>query len=436
MYAFKFQHPRALRYIWLVILGPVAALALVVWLTGPSLPAVLGSILGSLGIGFYLLFTKGKASDVISLDNHGFTSGFFGRVEFADIREVSGRSFFMDPPSMRIELNDGRKLTWRITHRGSIYNSVEDAETFLRFTAALSVGMDAWRAGSPQPAAQRSIPVSEAILPTPDSAEQLRKVVKRNTKPAWAVPIGAAFAIVGFVKTCGKDWFKRDEINFGKIAAQQEKQYHSNIETAKAVMAKHIKSQGAFFLYTNDTAARAELLPEIDVTEPTGIAAFRHTGANRELEAFIAQPDSFNLQTIIAAGDGTVAPMRASILNMDDSAAAKLFIRFYDPRQRIEPGALRGQRTDSTEWPVFDVKTAIPLYDTLHFKDPISHALPAMHMMLAQVRHRPSFRVYLTGRVKEGVPETVFRKAVRELNRQMAAVEVDTGKFVIKIYNQ
>ncbi len=335
---------------------------------------------------------------------------------------------------MRIRLKDGRKLTWRITIKGSVYNSVSDAETFIRFTEALSARMDAWNAKQPVHQAKSLTPSPAISNETP--AEQLRDVAKRSRKPALFIPIGAAFAVLAMVRTCGKDWFKRDEVNFAKMAAQQEQRYERNLEEAKAVMVQYMKQEGPHYLYTNDTAARAELLPKIEASNPTSIAAFRHTEANRELEAFIENPDSFQIQTVIVAGDATVTAMRESILNMGDSAGAKLFIRFYDPEQRIEPRALRGQASDSTEWPVFDVLTAIPLYDTLRLKDPIADAVPGMRMMLAQVRHRPSFRLYLTGRAKDGISETLFRKAIRELGRQLAEVEADTSGFVIKTYNR
>lgn len=430
LFSFKFQHPSALRYVWLVVLAPIVCVVPAILLVEDNVALIIASVFAPIVIGFYLLFTKGKAQDEISLDNSGFTSAFFGRVQFNEIKAVKGSSLFMDPPSIRIELNNGRKLTWRITSKGSIYNSVEDAETFLRFTAELSLKMDAW---APRAQVRQSTLSYEKAPPS----EQLRKVVKRNRKPALAIPIGAAFALLALVRTCGKDWFKRDDINFAQIAAQQEEKYQSNIGEAKAVMSEYLKRQGAHFLYTNDTAARAELLPDINVSDPTGIAAFRHTEANRELEAFIENPDSFRIQTVIIAGDGSVKPMRGSILNMNDSADVQLFIRFYDPQQRIAPPRMRGAApVDSSEFPVFDVMTGIPLYDTLKIGGAISESFPAMHMMLAQVRHRSSFRVYLTGREKDGISETLFRNAVRELNKQLAAVKADTSGFVVKMYNR
>lgn len=430
-YSFRFQHPRALRYVWLTVFGPIVVLIAVILLAGPSMPAILISTLGTMALGFYLLFTKGKAADQITLDSKGFTSAFFGRVEFGDIAKVSGQSFWMEPPSLRIVLANGKQLTWRLTYKGSVYNSVADAEVFMQFTSDLSARMDTSTAARPAAAAY----YHAGIGPTP--AEQLRKVKDKNRKPAWMIPIGAVFAVLALVKTCGKDWFGSKDPDFGKMAAQQEKLYNYNVERAKAVMAEHLKTQGALFLYTNDTAATASLLPKISEDNPLGIKAFRHTQANQQLREFIDNPGAFDIQTVILAGDASVTPMRKSILNMDDSAGANLYIRFYDPAQRIVPMQLRGQAiADSSELPVFDVKSAIALYDTLALAKPISEVLPGMPMMLAQVRHRPSFRIYLTGREKDGITESLFRKTIRELNRQLNKVEADTGRFVMKVYNR
>ncbi len=433
MYAFRFQHPKAMRYLWLVVLAPVLVMFLFIWLAWSSASIMIIAVLLTVAICFYFLFTRGKAADEITLDRNSFTSAFFGRVEFDEIKSVSGRSLSMEPPSMRITLHSGRKLTWRITIKGSIYNSVADAETFMRFTSDLSARMDAWTAKYNNQYQQGSH--TDEDVPTP--AEQLRKVATGNSKAVWAIPIGLAFALIGLFKTCGKEWFGKREPDFAKMAEQSELRYEDNIEAAKAVMQEYLKTQGAYFLYTNDTAARAELLPDIDDSNPTGIHAFQHTTANSELQAFIEHPDSFEIRTVIVACDETISPMRESILNLNDSAAIKLFIRFYDPQQRVVPaGMRRNEVTDSSVLPVFDVFTAIPLYDSLNIRGPVSETFPGMNMMLAQVRHRPSFRIYLTGREKDGISESLFRKVVTELNRQLHAVKADTSGFVIRAYNR
>lgn len=439
-YTFRFQHPKSIRYIWLAFLAPVVAMMLAVWLVGLSVPVILVATLGPMAGGFYLLLKKGKASDEIVLDDKGFTSAFFGRVEYGEITRVSGQSLFMEAPSMRIVLASGRRLTWRLTIKGSAYNSVVDAETFIRFTAGLSARMDAYAAKNRRPVSATTQTGEPAPLPPlehqPTPAEQLRKIRKRNRKPVWIIPVSTLFAALAVFKTCGKDWFAPKGPDFAKMATQQEEQYQQNVQQAKAVMREYLQQKGPHFLYTNDTAATAELVPKIDDGNPTGIRAFERIEANEQLRAFIANPDSFDIQTVILAGDASIAPMRKSILNMHDSAGTVLYIRCYDPLQRIVPAGLRGQKvTDSTELPVFDVSTGIPVYDTMQVKKPLSEAFPGMRMMLAQVRHRPSFRVYLTGRQMDGVTEALFRRTVRELNRQLAEVEVDTSAFVLKSFH-
>ncbi|QNK63504.1 hypothetical protein H7F33_03095 [Pedobacter sp. PAMC26386] len=60
-----------------------------------------------------------------------------------------------------------------------------------------------------------------------------------------------------------------------------------------------------------------------------------------------------------------------------------------------------------------------------------------MNMMLANAKLRPkTFKLYLAARTGTGMDEALFRKAVKELNKQMNAVAVDTTTFRLKISNK
>lgn len=59
-----------------------------------------------------------------------------------------------------------------------------------------------------------------------------------------------------------------------------------------------------------------------------------------------------------------------------------------------------------------------------------------MHIMLAQMRHRKTFKLYLAGRESEGITETLFRKTVETLNKQLNESEVDTTEFAQKTFNR
>ncbi|MGX5817662.1 hypothetical protein ACWKWU_05670 [Chitinophaga lutea] len=208
--------------------------------------------------------------------------------------------------------------------------------------------------------------------------------------------------------------------------------FEENVAEAKVVMERMMQGKGGVFLYSNDKDATVRLVPDIDDSNPTGVSALQYVNANENLRKFIENPDSFDIRIVMTSG-GDVKAFRKSILNMDDSAKHTLYLRFSDTSLHIIPPRERAvTREDSLGYPAFEMSTAVPLYDTLRLDEAIDKALPAMRMMLAQVRHRPTFRLYLAGAEKDGINETLFQKALQALNRQLLDVKADTSRFVYR----
>ncbi|MBV8253690.1 MAG: hypothetical protein JO154_13865 [Chitinophaga sp.] len=428
-FAFKFQNARKiLLYLLLTILSPIVGLTILIVLDSTSTTAFLLATLLPLAIGVYLMFRNGKAEDTITLDSSGFTSTYHGRINLDDIDQIIHLKWYQrNPPSMSLRLKSGQKISWWLTYNSNVFNSREDAVTFAEFTAALQTKLDTRYAKK----LHSKIPSTYE-----DPAIQLKREGEKNKNAAiWTVPLSFAIALIGLVKACGKDWIKDRGPNFSQFTAMQADKFDKNIQVAKLMVDSMSKAQGAVYLYSNDTGAIIKLLPNISVSEPTSIKLFELTANNEQLDKFIEHPDSFQLKMIIWGGDSVMRSMSKSIMNYDDSAAINLFIRCYDPKHLINPpGSTRGQTIDSSTAKPFDMTTGIPLYDTLQPGKAISRAYPGMNIMLAQVNHSPSFRIYLAGRQQDGISAALFQKSVYALNKQFAAVGVDTTRFMMRTF--
>lgn len=428
-YSFRFLSNKVNPYLFAGILSPFVTIWLVIFLDVVNVPLMMCAILAPIVFAAIMMFKKGRARDEITLDDRGFTSTYYGRVNFADIEGVVNLPWYQrNPPTMVLKLKSGKRLRWNLTWKGSFFNSTKDAEVFDAFTSALIERLHQF---SP-PKNPFTGNAQHQDLST--LAGQLQEEKKRNNNPVWAIPLGVVVALTALVRTCGKDWLPNRSPDFGKIAAVQEQLYEENMATAMRVMDSMMKVNGPAFMYTNDTGATLRQAPDLDIEETPGIRVFQQTAANMALKRFIAHPDSFPPQLYVIGSDSVYRKLRKSILNMNDSATRFLFIRVYDTFQHIKPLRYPGREYDSTKDKVYDLTTAIPVYDTTKLGEAIDQAFPAMHFMLAQVRHRSSFKVYLAGRQSDGVPEALFQRAVRELNKQLHAVKADTSRFVTKTF--
>ncbi len=428
-FTFRFHNAKnILLYLLLTTLGPVLGLIVIMAIDITSLAAFLVTILLPLGGGMYLMYVKGKAKDTIDLDNSGFTSEFYGRINFDEIEQIIDLPWYQrNPPTMSLRLKSGEKIIWRLAYRSNIFNNEQDAATFVDFTAALQRRLDSRYAKK----LQQHEPVRQD-----DPAIQLKREETKNKNMSyWTLPLGFIVALVSLVKACGKDWIKDRGPNFSKFTEMQEKKFDGNIRMAKSMVDSMSAAQGEVYLYSNDSGATIKLLPNISVDEPTGIKLFELTANNEQLDRFIEHPDSFELKMLILGGDSIFKSMNKSMMNYGDSATSNLYIRCYDPKQLLAPpGSRRNEPFDSATARPFDVTTAIALYDTLKPGKAIGEAYPGMKIMLAQVKHSPSFRVYLAGRKQDGISAQLFQNSVYAINKQFAAVGVDTTKFIKRTF--
>lgn len=431
-YRFRFQNTRGIKYLWLAALSPLLALVLVSVLDIRDSLFVLGIVLVPLVLAFYLFARKSGARDEITVDDEGLTSDWFGRINYASIEKAEGGSWKRTPPSLQLKLRNGHKVTWLLSWSGSVFNSREDAAVFSLFTEVLTGKMNKKEVASGD-ASKSEVPYSKV-------AAQVEQAVQKNRKgQSWFFPVSLVFAVLALVRTCGKDWFHRKDPDFAAIARYEKQQLQANMAKVKEIMEEKTMHYGAIYLYTNDTAARIVLLPDIELAEAAPqLALFQNVMMNDSLEKFIQHPDEYDIVTMLVTGNGEAKPMQKSIFNKKDSAGRYLYFRIFVPGNGYPKTDQKriAAVSDTAHKPDLQFVTAIPLYDTIKLSKAIDEALPNTLMLLAQLRFNTGCKVYITGSAHDSIPETVFRKVMLVFDAQRKLVKADSIPFVFKTWQR
>jgi hypothetical protein len=213
--------------------------------------------------GGWLFYQKGKGSDHIIIDNQGFTSSFFGRVEYKEIDRIPHPAWFGAPaPSLKIILKSKRKLVWGLSDIGSVFNAPGDAVVFRSFIDDLLVHLE--RYAKPSAHEQDSQLVNNGLVSKESPSQQLDKIKTKYSKQAIIWPVGILFSILIFVKTCGTDFIRKNKDREIKEAFQNsEQRYQENIQASKLVLDSFAKTLGPVYLYSNDQDIDVLLLPVI-----------------------------------------------------------------------------------------------------------------------------------------------------------------------------
>lgn len=437
-YSFNFQIVKSVRYL---IYGAILGFSLIVTLL---LCNVLNIVLIILAVfvpfivGGGLFYQKGKGSDQIVLDNGGFTSSFFGRVEYKEIDRIPHPAWFGAPaPSLKIVLKSGRKLVWGLSDIGSVFNTSSDAVIFRNFIDDLHVHLERdIQSAAPEKDSQL---VNGDLVSKESPSWQLDKIKTKYSKQAIIWPVGILFSILIFVKTCGTDFIRENKDREIKEAFRNsELRYKENIEASKLVLDSFAKTLGPVYLYSNDQDIDVLLLPIIKEENTLDrVPALKHAITNVELRKFIQHPDSAQFVTVLLDKHKDMMMMKKSMMNYGDSSNTFLFLRFYDPSQKLNPDPyVKNKPVDSSTFVTFDVTTAVMIKKGQSVSESLENSVVSLKMMLAQARLRPAFRIYLSGAQYNNVSKGLFDEVVVALKKKLVAVEVDTSQFSLKVHNQ
>ncbi len=250
----------------------------------------------------------------------------------------------------------------------------------------------------------------------------------RGINPRIAIPVSAVLALVTFIRACGPQLFHSD-VSGERLKASSEWLYHYYTAEVDKIVAERLAKEGPAFLYTNDTETTLRFYPNIHTDNPLGISAFQYTEALKDLREFEHNKDSAELFTFLTSSDGVECVLQPDATLTGDSSAQQLLCMIYDPGQRMQPTA------DTTMQILFRVRWGVPLHDTTQFMPAFMKSQPGMEMLLAQLRHHPEARFYMSGRQANGISEARFNEAVQELNQLLGKLKVDTTAFQRKVFN-
>ncbi|QNK63505.1 hypothetical protein H7F33_03100 [Pedobacter sp. PAMC26386] len=319
VYAFKFQNIKGIRYMLLLPLGfPF------IFLLGPNVNVwiFMFILFAPMILAIVMMFIKMSTRDTITITDTYLDSNYFGKIFYDDILQISSPAMYA--PAIRLKLRDGRKVTWSTNYK---MQSKKDQLTYSHFTIALQQQLkkreqDSLSKPTLTQLTKKTYPESNTSFEDPDSlslTEQFDIAQKKNNIKPWAIPVGLILAIASLVRVYGPVWFKQKNPFDKEAAKNSEEIFERRSSQAKLVLKKLVQRSGPLFLYSNDTTVKLTLLPDLDMTNPTGISAFKYTNASTNLEKFIAHPDSVNLDLYVIGKGDNFSKLTKSILNNGDT---------------------------------------------------------------------------------------------------------------------
>lgn len=453
-FSFRFQNNKSDKYIGLGLLGLFAPMILSIILIEAfnlnySKFYIVIIIAGILGVGCLIygilkFIAHAKSTDTIILKSDRIESAFHGTIYFSEIESISGFGpLGSPPPSMKIRLHSGKKTVWYLNPTKTKFNDEEDAEIFKAFTVALGDRLTIYErkeASKKTLTARKYNEPVETPYPaasdqnTQELSQQVKEVVNKHNRAVWTIPIGLVFALLFFFRTCGEDYFKdKRQRELQEIFTNNDEYYDQLLDDSKEVIAKYVPQLGPVYVFSNDADVQVKLLPNIpENTNLKNISTLYKSNQIQHLKDFIKNPDSTEFLTVLLSPNDDLQFMSKSNLNYLDTAQSWLYLRFsdhaLDQTEALNP--------DSISFKPFYFNTGIPITSELSIEESLKNSVPGIRMMLAQVKHRKSMKMYLTGAEKDGVSEALFHKVKQELQLLLNDVGVDTARFQTQVFDQ
>lgn len=458
-YRFKYYNNKGILYFLMAVMGiPFLMLLLsfflldyISWIFWITVPVGVGLIVYSI-----LKFTKAsRGHDIITIDKEGFTSKDYGRVLFSEIHSIPPYGVLQaPPPSLRIKLNNGRKLVWQFNQENA-KDKGEDALVFTAFRDVLFKHLKRQRqsvssevleeiakdsqieADTDSLSLPKSVTASSAEV---DIIEQLERHKKRDVNYKYlTVPIGLVVSVLFFVRTCGEDIIRehKDKELDGvrNIIQNEEVKYENNVKEALRVAKSYSKKFGPIYLYTNDSQAIAEFMPDIrkDPFQPEiNMVGIRRMEDNKLLEKFIEHPDSVSYDlAILNQRMKFSAVMRRSLFAKEGSDALDVYFSAYNPTESL-PSTLR-KRSDTTFRPIrYSTSISIPKSGKLKKEVLENMDFASFRAILQQYK---GTYVYMAVKQADGISYERFVELEKLVSANFESYGIDMSTFQSKQFN-
>lgn len=400
---------------------------------------------------------KSIHKESIQMDELGFDSKIYGRIDFKNIKDVRiTSSVWTTPLGLRLFLLDGKKIRWILGVPAEQLDTNKDAIAFKAFLQDLQVRLDnVFNLSTDK--VERTINTDKdfqentTLASSPKSynpAEQLKtESQKINTSKKWTIPLSLGFALLAFARACGPDIVQkfRNEPDFSKIYQdiKGKQPYKQALAMRKAdSIFQHF---GKIYILTNDTGARLQAIPHLDdefgdTYNPSSIL-FNTLTLDDQLDKYMEKGDSLGILVYLQSGSLLNSiNFKNTILgreyDTDSTDWPSMTFVALDTMLHVIPIYERKEvRKDSSQYPTFYFQNVFKLEPGKKMSENIENAAPAMHMMFANTHFRSSFKLYFILSEKQGLSIEEARKNIQDIKRQIAINKLDTTQFVLREWN-
>jgi len=454
-YHFKYQNTKGGKYFLLGIFGSfltippsIFLLDYVSWIFWISVPLTIFLMV----YGLWKFHKASRGSDIITVDSEGFTSKDYGRVLFSDIHSIPPFGALQaPPPSMRIRLHNGKKLVWQLDANNP--KAKDDVLTFTAFPEVLLEHLKQQAQSAPPEISVETTQEVEAIADNPvepeplkaptvqaEVVEQLERHKKRDINYKHiTIPIGAAFVVLMFVRTCGEDMIRehknKEFEGVRNMILHQETDYRDNIQEALRVAKTYARKFGPVYLFTNDPESKMEYLPNIknDPYMPEiEVVGLRRVEDNKKLEAYIEHPDSIDYLLFVSKPSlGFSTVMQESVFSKADSTAAVVYFAVYNPYESL-PTTFRNP-SDTTFRPIqYTSSIQIPKTGKLTGKLLENMDFASIRAILQQYKKT---YFYMAVKERDGITPERFEELKKLVTANFEEHEIATDQFQSKRFN-
>lgn len=457
-YHFKYQNTKGGKYFLLAIFGgfltippSVFLLDYIPWIFWVSVPLTIFLMV----YGLWKFFKTSRGNDIITLDSEGFTSKDYGRILFSDIHSIPAFGALQaPPPSMRIKLHNGKKLVWQLDANNP--KGKADALVFTAFREVLLEHLKQQTQSSPPEISVETTqdvdveviadnPVQPAPIKAPDAVqseviEQLERHKKRDINYKYiTIPIGLAFAILAFVRTCGTDVIRehknKEFEGVRNSILQEETDYQDNVQEAIHVAKTYARRFGPIHLFTNDREGKIEFIPDINkdpYTPEIEVFGLRRVEDNKKLKAYIQHPDSVDYLLMVSKPSLAFSTiMQESVFSKADSTAAVVYFAVYNPYESL-PHSFRNQ-SDTTFRPIqYTSSIQIPKTGKLTAQLLENMNFASVRAILHQYK---GTYFYMAVKEQEGMPPERFEELKKLVGSNFEEHGIDTDQFQSKRFN-
>ena len=457
-YHFKYQNNKGGKYFLLAIFGgfpiippSIFLLDYISWIFWITIPLTIFLMV----YGLWKFHKTSRGSDIITVDSEGFTSKDYGRVLFSDIHSIPPFGALQaPPPSMRIRLHNGKKLVWQLDANNP--KGKDDALTFTAFREVLLEHLkQQTQSAPPEISVETAQGVEvEAITESPvrpepikvpavqmEVIEQLERHKKRDVNYKYiTIPIGLAFAILAFVRTCGTDMIreqKNKEFEGVRNAIlREETDYQDNVQEAIRVAKTYVRKFGPIDLFTNDPESRIAYIPDINkdpYIPEIEVFGLRRVEDNKKLEAYIEHPDSVDYLLMVSKPSlGFSTIMQENVFSKADSTAAVVYFAVYNPYESL-PRSFRN-KSDTTFRPIqYTSSIQIPKTGKLTGKLLENMDFASVRAILQQYKKT---YFYMAVKEQDGITPERFEELKKLVIANFDEHEIPTDQFQSKRFNE